>query len=262
MKYKKEFQQVKELEKTMSKIKIPKKIEPDAIIDAICEIRFEPKVDGEAVFGIIYNSIKNEYNSLQKLPILQLPLEIRENDPSFKYKPAYKLTSKKSKQNFCTQIGSNVISISNTPCYSGWEAYFIEIKNITKQILETDVIKNISRIGLRYVNVFDKEDIYEFMNFDFKLNESKFNPEQLTLKTTIKNENQLHTLRIANKGDVLKNDNIITGSLIDIDTYCNIENNIDEKSLYEIINGLHESEKKLFFSLLKEKFIKSLNPTF
>jgi uncharacterized protein (TIGR04255 family) len=68
-------------------MKLPKKISPCPIVEAIIEIRFDASLPGDAIFGIIYNMLKDEYTNLEKLPILELPDAIRTTDPNLMYSP-------------------------------------------------------------------------------------------------------------------------------------------------------------------------------
>ena len=62
--------------------KLPISIDPCPIIEAIFEIRFESSFPGDAIFGIIYNCFKDEYQTVEQLPILQLPAAVRTQDPA------------------------------------------------------------------------------------------------------------------------------------------------------------------------------------
>ena len=66
---------------------LPIRIEACPLIDALIEFRFEAAITKSAVFGIIYNLIKEEYRgNVINLPILQIPEQIREVDPNLKFK--------------------------------------------------------------------------------------------------------------------------------------------------------------------------------
>lgn len=63
----------------------PKKISPCPIVEASVEIRFTSEVLPDAIFGIIYQAFKDEFSSKpEKLPILQLPEQIRSMDRNLK----------------------------------------------------------------------------------------------------------------------------------------------------------------------------------
>ena len=82
-------------------MKLPKKITPCPIVEAIVEVRFESDIPEDAIFGVIYSKFKEEYSDLEKTALLQLPEQIRSKDPSLKFKPYYKLRN----ENFILQIG-------------------------------------------------------------------------------------------------------------------------------------------------------------
>ncbi|MCE2887858.1 MAG: TIGR04255 family protein, partial [Pseudanabaena sp.] len=70
---------------------IPKKITPCPILQAVVELRFETVLPSDAVFGILYSLLSSQYNTFEKLPILQIPEILRSQDPNLRYQPAYKL---------------------------------------------------------------------------------------------------------------------------------------------------------------------------
>ena len=60
----------------MSK-KLPLRLEKCPLVDALIEIRFESSIIGSAIFGIIYNLIRDDYKGIvTNLPILQVPEQI------------------------------------------------------------------------------------------------------------------------------------------------------------------------------------------
>ena len=75
---------------------LPIRIEACPLIDALIEFRFEAAITKSAVFGIIYNLIKEEYRgNVINLPILQIPEQIREVDPNLKFKPLYRIENER-----------------------------------------------------------------------------------------------------------------------------------------------------------------------
>ena len=66
---------------------LPRNIERCPIIDALVEIRFETALNPNAVFGLIYGALMNDYpGKVENLPILQVPEAVRKNDPALKFK--------------------------------------------------------------------------------------------------------------------------------------------------------------------------------
>jgi uncharacterized protein (TIGR04255 family) len=69
-------------------------------------------------------------------------------------------------------------------------------------------------------------------------------------------------LQVANKANVLVGEKQKVGSIIDIDTSIS-DFSVDIFSMSpELVDAAHSEEKQLFFSLLKEDFLESLNPEY
>ncbi len=237
---------------------LPKKISPCPIVEAIVELRFSSAVLPDAIFGIIYQVFKDEFpGEPERLPILQLPDPIRSMDPALQYQPYYKLIA----GNLIFQIGPRVTSLSNVKDYTGWETFSKRIKDAFSKVEKLKIIKSVERLGIRYINFF-KLDIFDNINLRILMNDSRLNTLQTTLKAEIQDDNFINILQIANKAQATIQNEVITGSVIDIDT---VSKDIGETFFGEMENLLekgHNIEKKLFFSLLKKEFLSTLNPEF
>lgn len=238
-------------------MKIPKKINPCPIIEAIVEIRFNSDMPSDAIFGVIYSEFKNEYPKFENLPILQLPETVRMKDLNLKFQPHYKLIH----DNYILQIGPNVISVVNTNDYVGWDNFATKIKETIQRVHKLGVIKKFIRLGIRYINFFEL-DIYENINLKILLSNNPFNSEQLTFRSTIKSGNFLINLQILNNGNISVKKVAKVGSIIDIDTYIQSESTINFENIAELLEEGHNEEKQLFFNLLKNDFLKNLYPEY
>lgn len=238
---------------------IPNKVSPCPLLESNVEIRFEPNIPSEAVFGVIYQVFKNEFNdNLLKLPILQLPEHVRISDPNLIYQPYYRL----QKGNMVIQIGPKVLGISNIPEYIGWSSFRSNINKYVSDIFDLKIFKQILRIGIRYVNFFDV-DIFEHINLKFTMNDQHISSKQTSLRTSIQTGKFETTLNIANNVQTIRRGTLATGSILDIDTYIDnpVQNNFSDIDV--IINDAHNEEKKIFFKLLKSEFVTTkLNPTY
>ncbi len=144
---------------------LPKQINPSPINQAVVEIRFNSSLPSDAVFGVVYNKLKDSYKSAEQLPILQIPEAVRNNDPNLIYQPHYKLL----KEHYAFQVGPKVISLAITEQkYTTWESYYDEIQSVFEKIKEIDFIDNVLRVGLRYINFF-ADDILKNLNISIKI---------------------------------------------------------------------------------------------
>lgn len=231
----------------------PKKISPCPIIDALLEIRFIPNINQNAVFGLIYNALQKDFPKVDNLPVLQIPEPIRNIDPNLKFKPYYKI----SNEEYVVQIGPDVLSIASFPQYAGWKKFSTIISDVLERIENTTVIKNVSRVGIRYINFFDY-NIFDKINLNVQINNSLIDYRSTVVKTEILQDEYISTLQIANS---VSNKSKV-GSVIDIDTSINVILDDFFKNKEDIINKGHQFEKELFFNLLKDDFLKSLNPEY
>lgn len=238
-------------------MKIPKKITPCPITEAIVEIRFDSEAPPDAVFGIVYTALKDTYPKNEKLPILQLPEILRNKDPNLIFKPYHKLTN----ENFIIQVGPKVLSISNINTYVGWDEFFGKIQDCLSKVQSLDIVSKVFRIGIRYINFFDF-DIYDRVDLQLLLKGTQFKTSQLVLRAEIPSGDFLSILQIVNNAEVQIGGVSKKGSLIDIDVILQKDFEGFSKDMEGIVQNGHIEEKKLFFTLLKDEYIETLNPEY
>ena len=235
----------------------PEKITPCPIIETVFELRFKSSINSNAVFGIIYSALQAQFPKVETLPILQIPEAIRKNDPNLRYKPSYKI----SNDNYIVQIGDEVIAISSNVNYPGWKNYSEVLLNVLTSLHKIKVIQNIERVGLRYINFFENINIFDNVNIKLNMYQKEISNKNTFIRTEEHGAIFVGTIQVANNISV-KNK---VGSLIDIDVYNdNNKNKLDNffSTKKEFIDKAHLFEKKLFYDLLTEDFLKSLNPVY
>jgi uncharacterized protein (TIGR04255 family) len=238
--------------------KLPMKIDPCPILEAIVELRFDSEFPHNAIFGIIYKEFKNDYSKVEELPILQLPEMVRKQDQNLRYKPFYKLSENKT---FLFQVGARVISLISLKPYAGWKTFSEKLYDLLKRIDTLGILNSYSRIGIRYINGFDC-NVFEKTNLSLNMKGQSLTDYNFSMNSEILTGKFTSTLRIANNAQVTTTaTGASKGSIIDIDTF--VENPIAIKDTVSLIETGHIEEKKLFFSLLKREFIEQeLNPEY
>jgi uncharacterized protein (TIGR04255 family) len=238
--------------------RIPIQISPCPLIEAVVDFRFESPLPSDAIFGIIYKCFQGEFEKkIEKLPILQLPEQVRVQDPNLRFQPWYRLKDK----DFLMQIGPQVVSFINLNEYVGWNTFFGRIRSSLNKIQQLDLVEKILRLGLRYINFFDF-DIYKRINLELLMANAPLAAKQMTFRATLETGSYLTNLNIVNNAVTRRNGQQKNGSLLDIDTY------IEKDSLNVfadpdgLIGGAHNEEKMLFFKLLKEDLLAELNPIY
>lgn len=240
-------------------MKLPKNISPCPIIEAIFEVRFDSGLPGDAIFGIAYNSFKEEYPNLIKLPILQLPEQIRNSDPALMYNPHYQLRN----NNFIAQIGPKVISIAKQKPYGTWEIFYDKIVSTFKNVADLNIITNINRIALKYVNFFPNCNIIDNSNLTLSLGGVPLDSEAISLETTVTTIDSVSVLKILTNATITLNNTKMAGSIADIDTVLSkIPEDIDLNDLGRYATTLHQDEKQLFYKILSEDYMETLEVTY
>lgn len=238
-------------------MKLPLKITPCPIFDTNIEIRFDAILPAEAIFGVLYDKFKEEYKTFEKLPILQLPDELRLNDPNLVFQPHYKL----KKDDFIIQIGPKMLSVGGTGEYVGWDAFSEEVKKIFSKAKDLNIFSSINRLGLRYINFFDF-NIFEKIKLEISLDGKNLAQEQSLFRTSSRSGDFLNNLQITNKTNIAKNGKVMSGSILDIDISLDKAGPDIYDGLDGLIEDAHLEEKTLFYSLLCNDFLETLNPEY
>jgi uncharacterized protein (TIGR04255 family) len=240
-------------------MKLPKEINPCPIVEAVVEIRFSTNIHSSAVFGIVYNKFKDKFPTVEKLPILDIPDQIREKDPNLIFKPYFTVKNSDS----LIKVGPRVLTINQRDIYKGWGNYSVTIYEVLEKIKKLNIITTIKRLGIRYTNFFEGIDIFEKINLKVLHSGKQILGNPTFIRIEIPDGNFSNLLQIANKANYSKgNKPPKDGSIIDIDTVMDKSLNTFFKDFNKIIEEGHFVEKKLFFGLLNPGFLKTLNPIY
>jgi uncharacterized protein (TIGR04255 family) len=240
--------------------RIPIKLNKCPIVESVLEFRFDSDVDREVVFPLLFSAISNDFQAPIALPILQIPENVKAMDPNLKDQPCYRLLLKED-SNFSLQIGPRVIAFSFNQNYRGWDAFKDYSTTYFTKLRATNVIKKVTRLGFRVINFFDW-DIYKHgTEVSISLLGKEIPYEETTLRTKFIDGNYQSIVNIINNAQLNTPSGPKTGSVIDIDTsLINCENFFQKAPEY--MDSAHAIEKKLFFNLLKDDLIESLEPTY
>jgi uncharacterized protein (TIGR04255 family) len=248
-------------------MRLPKKIDPDNIKEAFIEVRYNTGYSYEIIPGVFYKAFDDSYtytakplkqNQTQKAP--QLPREIRLTfgNESFLYN-----------DNIIIQIIPNAFIFSCLGKYVGWKNYKSEIEKALRTIATTEIIDHWTRIGVRYISEYPKMDLRDSTKFKYSFGHPAINSRFVAFKSEfeynkskiILNLNNLLPVVVANEKN--PSSETVPTSTIDVDVIkdnLRLSGGTDE--LLNLIEEAHEQEKQLFFGMLEEKFIETLNPEY
>lgn len=241
---------------------LPISLGQNKLIECIFEIRFNEAIESEVLFANVYTLLSTEGFTHKKTQHADLPDEILKKDPIFEFMSFYKFNNK----NYNVQIGPKVINISITAPYKGWEDFSIFLNDKVTKFSNLIEKRTIKQISMRYVNFFDGINIFDNINIEIK-------DEFLCSDFTASKKRGYRTLINCNDMEMsLQIDNSVgirqeldkkekKGSIIDID----LKSDIKITNSSEIIQNaeeLHNRIKETFFNILKEEYVKNLEPKF
>ncbi len=238
---------------------LPKKLKVDSITEAVFEIRFEREDPPEIALGKLLGAW-SEFKA-SRLPLNDVPAQLREQDLNLKFQPVYQLASPDGLHSIA--VGPNVVVLSVTSPYPGWDdAFSGMIKTSVDNLYNFCNPVNVSRLGLRYLNAMNEEDHKIRSPFDLNL-ELKINGEIPSPEININFLKSFGTntevlVRIATPS-FIKTLPKGANTYIDVDvrTLGELET-MDAKQVLVWAEDAHQIEKTEYFSLIPSEIIEKL----
>jgi uncharacterized protein (TIGR04255 family) len=236
-------------------LKIPKKITPCPIIEAIVELRFEHQIQVDMIPGIVFGEFKEHFPQFSKLPVMQLPSAVRDGDPNFKFSPYFRFAG----TDFLLQVGPTNFSIVCPKEYKGWTTFRGQIETVFSGMKKLKIIGKPIRLGVRYISFFEGIDIFEKVKTRLEIGDRQLvGNASNVLRTEFKEDGFTQILQITNNAMMNEKN---SGSMIDIDIVSEARDTILSNYL-GIIDNAHDLEKKLYFGMLKEDFLAQFKPEY
>lgn len=241
------------------KIKIPKKITPSPVKDVVAEIRYKDDDKAEIFAGMIYSAFKDKYNcQFQRLPINDTPIALQKANPLLKYQAHYVVDI----GDVTIRISLASVSVAIKGIYKGWKWYYTFVKEFIETLQGLKLINSLERLGLRYSSFFP-EDISDKIRVNIKISDNDFKQAKNYVRTEWNESDTTYILQISNNVILNENEKHINGSLIDIDVSKSFDQSTFLIKDYEaLLVRFHESQKKIFFNILKPEFLDSLQPEY
>lgn len=240
---------------------LPIRIDPDAIVEALIEIRFDLGTFPEIFLGQVLTSASSLRLRPVRLPGADLPQAAKDSDPNLRYQPAYQLEG----EGELVRVGSNVLSIHRLPPYCGWDQFLSRSVEILQACWEGCGQPTVSQCGLRYINAL-RSDLHGVRSID-DLNLDVSVAGESIVDVTVSyvddaDSNSRALVRVASHSHV-------TGQLpenatfvVDVDVQSkSAEKMTDVSALTKWLHAAHALEKRLFFNLLPNRIVEGLKET-
>ncbi len=237
--------------------RLPVKITPCPIQEAVIEVRFSPSAPAEAVYGLLYAALRDSYPDSEDLPLAQIPESIRRQDPELEHQPVRRLV----RPGFMVQVGPKVVSVVTRGEYPGWTALSSESRRVLDLVRQQRVVDNVQRLGLRYVNFFGF-NIFPRLKLTLSIAETSVTEHDTYFRAAVPDEGVKRLLQVANSAKLEGDGTHLRGSVVDIDAATTESLDRFLEDPMPLLDQLHNSEKQLFFTLLEPEFLASLNPEY
>jgi uncharacterized protein (TIGR04255 family) len=241
-------------------MKLPALISPCPLIEAVLDVRFETQVLSGAVFGYVYQLLRDKFPTAIELPGAVISSQHRALIPALMYQPQYRLEN----NDFAVLIGPQSLSIGMRGEYPGWLRLRPGFLETMTRIARSDLILRASRFGLRYINFFPQQDIFASLKLSVSKSGQQLKGDATFFRIALPEERGCKLLLQIGKDMVLPGPPSRVGSIIDIDAFADqpqTRTNFEE-SIKSFLETAHLAEKELFFDLLKPEFLQTLNPIY
>ncbi len=237
--------------------RLPSRITPCPILEAVLEIRFVSKVEWSLLPGLLYTRINERYPKLENLPIAEMPDELLRHDPNLAYAPRMRFVG----SGFVIQFGPRVISLLAMGEYPGWRRVKEELCWLLERLETAGFIHEGERLGMRYIDFFEG-DIFSRLILDVRSDGQLVHGVEMNFATVFRRGDLTARLILNNGALVTRGQEALRGSILDLDVWLEASHFDVFGNAVERFEEAHRCNKEIFFGLLKTDFLDSLAPEY
>ena len=239
------------------KTAVPKKLKQDAIVEAVFEIRFAlpPASLSEVILGRLADHETWEGYEQRRMFAAQVPDQIRQIDPSFRFQPLLELVPQTKE--LSVRIGPQVLSFHRMKPYVGWEKFKPELLDALDALFKAAKRPTITRLGLRYINALRPDDhavkSISDLSMVLKIGDKPIGSNvNVNLSQDLPNNSQC-TIRIATPEYVQGELPPGTSVFVDVDVFTkDTFSSTDKQTVVNWLDFAHTQEKEHFFCLFPQ----------
>lgn len=239
----------------------PSKLTKDAIVEAVCELRFDAQA-GSAGFlpGLLFSQLRGLFNGIEPMPGMGLPPIVLQIDPNMQFLATQKLKG----DGFAVIVGERMVGVVCSP-YTGWPAFKDLILRVWAVLAQFEFISKPIRASLKYVNLLDGHgtDLVEMTNVRLQIGRSVINKQPCQIRTELVDGNYSRIVTLANPAAVqLSGGEQREGCIVDVDVLCNAPATDLLKQGEGLLDELHSMAKDMFFDILSNAALAARGPTY
>jgi uncharacterized protein (TIGR04255 family) len=242
-------------------VPLPVSIDPCPIVDSTAELRFEAAVPPAVAIGLAYERLVKNFPTASALQAIPLSDDLRKFNPALMYQPQYRFES----DDFVALLGPNMFAVGVNGPYTKWPVVSKGFRAAFDLLKEANIIGVPQRFGLKYMNFFSG-NVLSKLNITLDVADAEISDEETFLRAVVLSHPFKIQLQLVTDAKItstkLPIDPNTPGTLLSLD--CFKEQPALEAdflgNLSENLELAHAKEKELFFRLLKDEFLQTLQP--
>ncbi len=238
--------------------RLPSRIEPCPILEAAFELRFTTREAWLVLPGLVKGLLEGRYPEQVVLPLDEMPEGVRKMIPGSVFLPHCQFRS----DAFWINLGPQMIGLCIQPGkYPGWAAVESELKWLLSKILSAGFMEEGERLGVRYGDFFTT-DIFQHIDLSISVNGHAIDDAERQFTSVFKQDRMSIRIMLANSVVMGTADGPQQGSVLDTDiSFGALDFDLDHTVMDRFAEA-HAAAKKIFFGLIKNAFLKTLNPQY
>jgi uncharacterized protein (TIGR04255 family) len=237
---------------------LPAKITPDAIREALVELRFDHEELPDVIIGKLASGPNWKTAEKTTLPTAEIPEQVRALDPNLRYFPSLELRTGEAE---VVRIGRNVLSHHNVGDYFGWLRLQPRLERTVQSLFDLVQGVTVTRVGLRYINALTEKDhsLCSIYDLNLVVEVKKVRPSsELQLVYLLADDPSYRGLvRVLSPEFLAGAVPPGTVAVIDVDIFTEAPLS-SAAGVVDWLEKAHRAEKSAFFSLLTEETIANL----
>jgi uncharacterized protein (TIGR04255 family) len=246
--------------------KLPKILEREPLVDAVCEVRMEASAPlADVLPGILFHQLKEPSPSISRLPAAEIPQPVRAAQPAWQYAPTQRLDWGE----YVISVGDRNVIISCKMPYPKWPSFKKNILEIADVIAGVGVAGNVERFSVKYVNLIEAPTIaaqIAKINLKIRIGGLEVNADHLDMKVHHVEGDTIHIVTVITGANGRMSDGReASGVVVDIDSIRNIQPmpfDTFARGLEPQIEKLRQSNKVRFFDCLKQETVNEMGPVY
>jgi uncharacterized protein (TIGR04255 family) len=242
---------------------LPKRLGIVPIIEAVAEIRFEEGKagGGQLLGGVLYANLQEHYPEVRRLPISEVPMQVRQMDPGLRYSPTQVLAGPSGQ----IMIGDRVLAVSATSPYPGWAGFREAVLRVWGFAAKNTLVGMIERCSIKYVNLLEQPlgtDHLALTTLSIQAMGRSLSCEPTHLRTEDSNGEVTRVMQVVSQASAQSPAEVKHGLAIDLDI-IHRGPIVDFWERREgLLDSLHEIEKRVFFDSLAPETLARLKPEY